>query len=163
MSDIQIIVMEGNYENDDVYNRLLGYISQKAFLGGYGFCCIPEFTIIEQFKMSETYSNFTSLRKMWHFIITFQTKWKDISLLNIAVWTAQLFAPEYQILFALDLEGTPHLHFGVNAFSYHPNSPTLSKEIMDGYLKSIQEWLSVQYPSMTVALLYKENISKYPR
>lgn len=34
---------------------------------------------------------------MWHFIITLQTDRKDISLLNIAVQTAQLFAPEYQI------------------------------------------------------------------
>lgn len=157
MSEIQIIVMEGNYANDDAYRYLLGYISQKAFLGGYGFCCKPGFTIIEQFKMSEKYSNFSSLRKMWHFVITFQTDWKDISLLNIAVQAAQLFAPEYQILFALDLKGTPHLHFGVNAFSYHPDSPILSKEIMDSYLKSIQERLSVQYPTMSVALLYKEN------
>lgn len=64
MSDIQIIVMEGNYENHDAYNCLLGYISQKAYLGGYGFCCTPDSTIIEQFRMSEIYSNFTSSRKM---------------------------------------------------------------------------------------------------
>lgn len=155
MSDIQIIVMEGNYENYDAYNCLLGYISQKAYLGGYGFLCTPDSTIVEQFKISEINSNFTSSRKMWHFIITFQTVWKDISLLEIAVQTAQLFASEYQILFALDLKGTPHLHFGVNAFSYHPDSPILSKEILDGYLKNIQEQLYRQYPNMTATLLYK--------
>lgn len=117
--------------------------------------CTPDSTIVEQFKISEINSNFTSSRKMWHFIITFQTVWKDISLLEIAVQTAQLFASEYQILFALDLKGTPHLHFGVNAFSYHPDSPILSKEILDGYLKNIQEQLYRQYPNMTVTLLYK--------
>lgn len=155
MSDIQIIVMEGKYDNDDAYNCVLGYIGQKAYLGGYGFHYIPELSIIEQFKMSETFSNYSGSRKIWHFVITFQQSWNHINLLEIAVQSAKLFSPDYQVLFGLDLEGTtPHLHFGVNAFSYHPDTPILSEEIMDYYLRHIQSLLSKQYPNMTVTLLY---------
>lgn len=155
MSDIQITVMEGEYDNVDAYNRVLGYIGQKTYLGGYGFRCIPELSIIEQFKMSETFSNYSSLRKIWHFAITFQDVWPVTTLLQIAVQTAELFSPDYQVLYALDTERTPHLHFGINAFSYHPDSPVLSKEIMDNYLNHLHNLLSGQYPNMTVTLLYK--------
>ena len=156
MSDIQIIVTEGDYDNNEAYNCVLGYIGQKAYLGGYGFRCIPELSIIEQFKMSENFSKHSGLRKIWHFIITFQKSWNHTPLLEVAVQSAKLFSSDYQVLFALDLEGAaPHLHFGVNAFSYHPDIPILSEEIMDCYLKHIQNLLSQQYPNMTVTLLYK--------
>lgn len=156
MSDIQIIVMEGNYNNSEAYNCVLGYIAQKAYLGGYGFRCTPELSIIDQFEISESLSNHSGFRKIWHFIITFQKSWDHTYLLGIGVQAAKLFSSDYQVLFALDLEGAePHLHFGVNAFSYHPNAPILSEEIMDNYLKQIQNLLSEQYPDMTITLLYK--------
>lgn len=156
MSDIQITVMAGGYDNEDVYNRVLGYIGQKAYLGGYGFRCIPKLSIIEQFQMSETFSNYSNSRKIWHFAITFLDSWKNICLLEIAVQAAKLFSSDYQVLFALDLEGAaPHLHFGINAFSYHPDTPVLSEEIILTYLEHIKYLLSLQYPNMTVTLIFK--------
>ena len=56
MSDIRIEVFDGDYSNDDVYERVLGYIAQKECVSGYGFTCSPNLSIIEQFKLSEFYS-----------------------------------------------------------------------------------------------------------
>lgn len=39
MSDIRIEVFDGDYSNDDVYERVLGYIAQKECICGYGFTC----------------------------------------------------------------------------------------------------------------------------
>ncbi len=156
MYDIQIIVTKGAYDNDDAYNCVLGYISQKAYLGGYGFCCIPGLSVTEQFKKSEAASHYSSPRKIWHFYVTFLEVWKQTVLLEIGIQTAKLFSADYQVMFALDLEGRePHLHFGVNAFSYHPDTPILSDKIMSEYLKYIQTLLSQRYPNKTVTLIFK--------
>lgn len=130
--------------------------AKKAYLGGYGFSCIPGLSVIEQFKKSETASHYSSPRKIWHFYITFLEAWKQTALLEIGVQTAKLFSTDYQVIFALDLEGRElHLHFGVNAFSYHPDTPILSDKIMSEYLKYIQTLLSQQYPDKTVTLIFK--------
>lgn len=157
MSDIRIAVMEGDYDNEDAYNRLLGYIGQKSYLGGYGFCFAPGFPIIEQFRLSEACSSQASPRKIWHFIITFQKAWSHSCLLEIAVQAAVLFSQDYQVLFGLDTggNGNPHLHFGVNAFSYHPDTAPLFEDRMAGYLACIQKMLSRQSPNMTVTLYFQ--------
>lgn len=49
----------------------------------------------------------------------------------------------------------PHLHFGVNAFSYHPEASVLTPEIMQNCLKHIQNRLSAMYPNMTVTLQFQ--------
>lgn len=155
MSDIRIEALSGDYSNDDVYERLLGYISQKSYIGGYGFAYNPDISIIEQFRLSETYSSNSSLRKMWHFIITFSTSWNHQPLLQLADFVAKGFSLEYQVLFGLDTEqGNPHLHFGVNAFSYHPDHSVLSEEIMHDYLKQLQAFLQNHYPAMAVTLQF---------
>lgn len=155
MSDIRIEALSGDYSNDDVYERLLGYISQKSYIGGFGFTCSPDISIIEQFRLSEIYSSNSGPRKMWHFIITFSTSWDHQSLLQLAADIARGFSPEYQILYGLDTEkGNPHLHFGVNAFSYHPDHPALSEEIMHVYLEQLQTFLQNHYPAMTVTLQF---------
>ena len=83
MSKIRIEVFPGTYDNDDVYNRVLGYIGQKTYLGGYGFFCGPGPTIIEQFQLSEYYSRFQNDQKIWHFVITFSESWKHQQILSI--------------------------------------------------------------------------------
>ena len=45
MSDIRIEVFDGDYSNDDVYERVLGYIAQKECVSGYGFTCSPNLSI----------------------------------------------------------------------------------------------------------------------
>lgn len=104
--------------------------------------------------MSQDYSHYSAERKMWHFIITFSTSWTHQSLLQLASDVSKGFAWNYQIMFGLDTEGRPHLHFGVNAFSYHPDSPVLSEELMHNYLKQLQDYLQNHYPTMTVTLQF---------
>lgn len=155
MSDIRIEALPGTYDNDDVYQNVLGYISQKTYIGGCGFVCDPKISIIEQFQLSETCSSHPSPRKMWHFIITFAIAWNHSALLQLAGTVAAAFSQEYQILFGLDIaEGNPHLHFGVNAFSYHPDHPVLSEDGMYTYLTQLQEYLRNHYPNWTVTLQF---------
>lgn len=155
MSDIRIEAFKGKYENDDVYEKLLDYIAKMTYIGGYGFSCIPDYPISEQFRMSETCSSDSSARKMWHFIITFSASWNHQLLISLANTISMGFAPEYQILYGIDTEkGNAHLHFGINAFSYHPDHPVLSKETMHGYLTQLQTYLKRYYSPMTVTLQF---------
>ncbi len=160
MSDIRIEALSKDhskdYSNDDAYERVLGYISQKKYIGGFGFTCSPELSIIRQFQLSQECSLYSAERKMWHFIITFASAWPHLSLLQLASVVAKAFSPEYQILFGVDTEGgsNPHLHFGVNAFSYHPEHPVLSEELMHDYLKQLQIFLQNHYPTMTITLQF---------
>lgn len=157
MSNIRIKTIEGMYDNYYVYENVLNYIAQKAYVGGYGFSCIPDYPISEQFRMSETRSSGSSSRKMWHFIITFSASWNLRPLLQLANTVAKGFASKYQILYGVDTEkGNTHLHFGVNAFSYHPDNPVLSEEIMLDYLTQLQTYLQRCYPHMTVTLQFLE-------
>lgn len=155
MSDIRIEALPGDYSNDDVYENVLGYIGDKSYIGGFGFTYNPDISIIEQFQLSEQYSSGSSSKKIWHFIITFSTSWHHLILLQLATVIARGFASEYQILFGLDTDqGRPHLHFGVNAFSYHPDLPVLSEEKMLNYLTQLQNYLKKIYPAMTVTLQF---------
>lgn len=162
MSDIRIEVFNGLYDNYDAYERLLGYISNKTDCSGYGFNCSLKTSIIEQFRLSETCSHHTNAQKIWHFTITFAERWKHTDLLQIAVKVSSLFASEYQVLFGLDTEkGRPHLHFGVNAFSYHPDAPVLSKDKMYPCLVYIQQLLEKLYPNKTVTLQFQGKRGNY--
>lgn len=155
MCDILIKNILGDYANEGAYNRVLGYISQKAYIGGFGFACIPGLSIIEQFRLSETCSNHAGSRKMWHFIITFQKEWPFPLLFSMAVQVSGLFAERYQILFGVDYDKKiPHLHFGMNAFSYRPDIPQLSETEMHGCLVYIQQMLQGRHPNKTVTLKY---------
>ena len=144
--DIRIEVPIGDYDTDDAYNNVLGYVSKKACIGGCGFSCNPELSVIEQFRLSETCSQFYQPQKIWHFFITFSQKWDYNQLLKMAVSIADDFSPWHQVLFGLDEKGrNPHLHFAVNAYSYHPDYPVLSEETMKGYMKKIQNFLAFNY------------------
>jgi len=157
MSDIRIEAFSGDYSNDNAYENVLGYISQKTYIGGFGFTCNPDISIIRQFQLSEENSLYASSnpRKMWHLIITFSTSWNHLPLLQLAIAVANGFASDYQIMFGLDTDqGRPHLHFGVNAFSYHPDHSVLSETKMHNYLIQLQEYLKKCYPNMTVTLQF---------
>lgn len=156
MSDIRIEVFPGSYDNDDAYNKVLGYIGQKTYLGGYGFSCIPDFTIIEQFQASEEYSRFQNTQKIWHFAITFSESWRHQQLLCIARDVSAFFKDSYQILFGLDTDGRrPHLHFGVNAFSFNPDVPVLDSAKMKSCMLAIQDHLQKVYSPMGVTLQFQ--------
>lgn len=144
MSDIRIEVFNGSYDNDDVYKKLLRYISNKLYCNGYGFNYDSSLSIIDQFRLSEEYSEYTNDQKMWHFIITFSSNLNHKYLLNMAVEVSSKFAADYQVMFGLDTRISdgryrPHLHFAVNAFSYHPHTQPLTKDrirgVYGGYTK----------------------------
>lgn len=155
MSEIRIEVFKGDYDNGDAYNRVLGYIAHKTYIGEYGFSCNTELSVVDQFRLSETHSINFSDRKIWHFIITFAEHWNYNSLLWIAINVSNIFAMGYQIFFGLDTDGhSPHLHFGVNAFSYHPDYPILDDERMHKKMSDIQKFLMKKY-GMGVTLQFK--------
>lgn len=151
MSDIRIEVFNGSYDNDDVYNNLLGYVSNKSYCNGYGFNYNSSLPIIEQFRLSEEYSEYYNNQKMWHFAITFSSNLSHTYLLDMAMKVSLKFAPDYQIMFGLDTKRgnskrySPHLHFAVNAFSYHPQTQPITKDRMRGYMEDIQKFLSDRY------------------
>lgn len=147
MSDVRIEVFNGPYDNDDAYNRVLGYISNKLYCNGYGFSYDRSFSIIEQFRLSEKYSAYQNDRKIWHFAITFASNLGHTYLLNMASEAALMFASDYQAFFGLDTkksngEYSPHLHFAVNAFSYKPQTEPLTKERMFAYMGALKKLLS---------------------
>ena len=49
----------------------------------------------------------------------------------------------------------PHLHFGVNAFSYNPLVPVLDQEKMKEYMLAIQDYLRKSYFPMSVTLQFQ--------
>lgn len=160
---IRIEVKAGDYDTDDAYNNVLGYISNKAYIGGYGFSCNLGPSVIEQFRLSETCSHFSQPQKIWHFFITFSKKWSRNHLLEMAVSIANDFSPWYQVLFGLDEKSrNPHLHFGVNAYSYHPDQPVLSAEKMESYIEELWQSLSRDY-SCDVALQFQEKRCRHVR
>ena len=126
MSDIRIEVFNGSYDNDDVYKKLLRYISNKLYCNGYGFSYDLSLSIIDQFRLSEEYSEYQNDQKMWHFIMTFSSNLNHKYLLD-------------------DGRYRPHLHFAVNTFSYHPHTQPLTKDRMRGYMENIQKFLSDRY------------------
>lgn len=150
MSDIRIEVLSGAYDNDDVYERVMGYVSGKLYVNRYGFHYDKSLSIIEQFRLSEEYSEYQNGQKMWHFIITFSSNLEHTCLLDMAMEVSLKFAADYQIMFGLDTEISngryrPHLHFSVNAFSYHPQTQPLTKERMKVYIEEIKNFLSSRY------------------
>ena len=158
MSDIRIEVFKGDYENENAYENVLDYIGEKTYLGGYGFTPNESCSIIQQFQLSEDYSTYRGPdpRKIWHFGITFLRPQNHTELLCLAEQISLVFFADYQVLYGLDTEKHgPHLHFGVNAFSYHPDTPILTKEKMRDYLITIQSIIFSQYPGQTVTLQFQ--------
>ncbi len=156
MSDICIEILAGPYEDFNTYHRLLNYIGQKTYVGGYGFYLDPNITIVEQFQLSEACSQHKSLRKMWHFAIIFPHHWKHEELLYIGNNISEIFKNDYQVLFGLDTEEeNPHLHFGINAFSYNPCFSPLTRCKMEEYMSMVQSYFHANYPTLNVDLLFQ--------
>lgn len=118
-----IKIFPGDYSNLDAYNRITDYILQKPYVGGYGFTLpLTKSTVIKQLEASNLASTYNGDRFVWHFIISIPRIKKHSTLLLLAEKIATLFTRDYQILYALDLDpGHYHLHFAINAYSYHPN------------------------------------------
>lgn len=151
MSDIRIELFQGNYNTRDSLYYVFNYIYKKEYVGGYGFYSDNFQGINYQLQESIDSSSYTNDRTVWHFIISFKRASSKEELLVLANRIAFLFAPSYQIIYGLDTESTNmHLHFGVNAFSYHPDIPTLSKDTLTRYINSIEYILLQNYPQQSI-------------
>ena len=145
----------GLYSNEDVYERVLYYVSHKDYIGGYAI--FPPFNtdyIVKQFQISEDTSFYSSERKIWHFIISVSNIRSHQNLLLLAERIAFLFSYNYQVLYALDLEtGKYHLHFAVNAYSYHPKTEPLSDFLFLQYVEKIKVILSETFPNHPICFI----------
>ena len=130
MSNVRLKVFPGTYDNEMAYENVINYVTAKAHWGGYGFFPYNAQDIVSAFAKSRDCSLQSEDRQLWHFTITFSQKFEIHYLYQLANEIAFEFANDYQIIFAVDTEGCPHLHFAVNAFSYHPNTCTLSPDKM---------------------------------
>ena len=51
----------------------------------------------------------------------------------------------------------PHIHFAVNAYSYYPTVPALTKAHFTSYLEKVKLLLRNEYPNTEVQILFKED------
>lgn len=113
--------------------------------------------VIAQFYACEENSCSFVEPKIRHFIISVSNICNTTKWLLLAEQIASLFCPNYQIVYALDLEtGHYHLHFAVNNYHYHPNGQPLSDELFQVYLKQICYILSATFPSHSVEIIRGE-------
>ena len=116
------------------------------------------------FKTMQT--NFKSVssqeedQNIWHFCISsrFFSSNKYFSL-GLANQIAQIFKDHFQIMYAYDGKKTnhPHIHFAVNAYSYYPTVPALTKARFTSYLEKVKLLLRNEYPNTEVQILFKED------
>ena len=79
--------------------------------------------------------------------------------LGLANQIAQIFKDHFQIMYAYDGKKTnhPHIHFAVNAYSYYPTVPALTKARFTSYLEKVKLLLRNEYPNTEVQILFKED------
>ena len=146
---IKIIGTACTHTNDDVYENIIHYIGNKKYINGYGFFPTQNLDgIARQFHFSEAYSNTSTDKKIWHFIISTNDPVSGQELAILANNIALLFASDYQCFYGIDSDkGHPHIHFAVNTYSYHPKQTVLTKNEFETYIFQIQNLLSVRYPN----------------
>lgn len=113
-----------------------------------------------QFQISCFLSSQEEDQNIWHFCISsrFFSSNKYFSL-GLANQIAQIFKDHFQIMYAYDGKKTnhPHIHFAVNAYSYYPTVPALTKARFTSYLEKVKLLLRNEYPNTEVQILFKED------
>lgn len=149
----------GTYDNPDVYDKVLTYVSQKDYIGGYAleYPLIRD-SVIRQYYKAEANSLYEVDHKIWHFSVSVSDVRSHRTLLLLADKIAALFALHYQVYYALELKpGLYHLHFAVNAFSYFPMTPPLTEPTFDYYLDTVKSILSEEFPKHIPQIIAKED------
>lgn len=79
--------------------------------------------------------------------------------MGLANQIAQIFKDHFQIMYAYDGKKTnhSHIHFAVNAYSYYPTVPALTKARFTSYLEKVKLLLRNEYPNTEVQILFKED------
>lgn len=155
MKESLIIIQPGDYANGDAYESVLTYVSKKDYVGGYAIPIPPtKETLISAYRLAEESSDYQNSRYLWHFVISLPEKVNYKTFLQIADQIAMHIAYEYQVVYALDLQKScPHIHFAINAYSYHPNQSPLSEDLFEKYIRTAFNILQQTYP------LYKTRIT----
>lgn len=160
MSSIRLQIINGTYDNNSAYANVLTYISKKHLTGGYGYYPLDINSVIFDFEQSKCCSQFESPRNLWHFILTFSPEYNhlpDYFFMGLANQIAFVFCRDYQVYYGLDKDtDNPHIHFAVNAYSYHPDTELLSDLKMEHISHYILSELQRIFPNVNVRLAYSK-------
>lgn len=157
MSEVRLKIFSGTYDNEMAYENVINYVTAKALWGGYGFFPYNSENIISTFEKTRYLSLQSGERQLWHFTITFSQKIDIHYLYRLANDISLEFADKYQIIFAVDTQRCPHLHFAVNAFSYYPEVHILSPRVMKDMCCNILSKLHKLNP------LFQHTILDFPK
>ena len=158
MKNSLIIIQPGDYANSDAYESVLTYVTKKDYVGGYVIPIPPtRDSLIAAFRSAEENSDYQNSRYLWHFVISLPEKVNYKLYLQMADEIAMRFAYMYQVVYALDLQTShPHIHFAVNAYSYHPNQSPLSEDYFDQYMQMTLVILQNTFPKYKAKLTTRE-------
>lgn len=158
MSNSLIIIYTGEYSNDDAYERVLSYVSNKNYVCGYAVPVpIERNSLIASYREANENSNYETSRYIWHFTISLPEISNLGRFMSVANSIAKVFAYDYQVLYSLDLAtGHPHIHFAINNYSYHPERCPLSEDLFDAYIKQSLSILQSFYPTYKAKIRYQE-------
>ena len=97
-------------------------------------------------------------RNIWHFAITFSPEYNhcpDFFFMNLAQQIALIYCNDYQVYYGLDKDtDNPHIHFAVNAYSYHPQAEPLSDSKMEQLLHYAHSKITHLFSKTKVTLSY---------
>lgn len=146
--------LEG-HTNFDAYDNALNYVFVKNYVNGYGYPCNSTANeIIDFFKIARDTSHYNQDRLLWHFTVSIKGLRKPTVYQKLGRMIAELFAPQYQVVYALDQDpGKHHLHFVVNAISYHPAVLPLNEERFELFIPYIQNIIKTAFPATKLLCL----------
>lgn len=160
MSSIRLQIFPGTYENDSAYEYVLTYVYNKYSTGGYGYYPFDIKSIIHDFEQSKQDSYYKQDRNIWHFAITFSPDYNhcpDFFFMSLAQQVALIYCNDYQVYYGLDKDtDNPHIHFAVNAYSYHPQAEPLSDSKMEQLLHYAHSKITHLFPKTKVTLSYSK-------
>ena len=158
MKESFIIIQPGDYANTDAYECVLTYVSKKDYVGGYAIPLPPtRDNLITAFYKAEKASNYQNSRYIWHFVISLPEKVDYKKMLHMSDHIAMQMAYQYQVVYALDLQKShPHIHFAVNAYSYHPDQPLLSEDLFEKYIAIARDILQNTFPAYRAKVTIRE-------
>ena len=103
------------------------------------------------------------IQNIWHFCISSRfSQAINISLWDLQIKIAQIFKDHFQIMYAYDGKKTnhPHIHFAVNAYSYYPTVPALTKARFYFLSRKSKAASKERIPEYRSANSIKEDFSK---
>ena len=162
MSNIRIEIVPGSFTNENAYENLINYISKpKAIIGGCGIYPFTSEAAINQFYLTKLYSLVSSPdeRYLWHFFVSFENA-VDLQFLRIIATSICIsFSDNYQSFFGIHLDTDhQHIHFAINAYSFHPYAEKLTEPLLQEYMQNIISYLSNQFNTSNITLQFGRKI-----